>query len=107
MTALLPLAYGYVRDDLLSNRDPGVCDKMLRAAAKSLGYALGTVFHERGAEGTTLPPVFVDLVQECRRARACTVLTLPGHLSGTSVCHRVLLAILEARAEAAIQEVRP
>ncbi|MGW4356556.1 hypothetical protein ACWELJ_31165 [Nocardia sp. NPDC004582] len=107
MTALLPLAYGYVRDDLLSNRDPNVSDSILRAAAKSLGYALGTVFHELGAQTATLPPVFVDLVQECRRARACTVLTLPGHLPGTSVCRKVLLAILEARAEAAVQEVRP
>ncbi|MRH87780.1 hypothetical protein GFY24_09995 [Nocardia sp. SYP-A9097] len=107
MTALLPLAYGYVRDDLLSDRDPSFSDKILLAAARSLGYALGTVFHEPGPQSATLPPVFVDLVQECRRARACTVLTLPGHLSGTSLCHRVLLAILEARAEAAVQEVRP
>ncbi|MEU1426696.1 hypothetical protein ABZ412_06420 [Nocardia sp. NPDC005746] len=107
MTALLPLAYGYVRDDLLSNRDPSFSDKLLRAAARSLGYALGTVFHEPGPQGATLPPVFVDLVHECRRARACTVLTLPGHLSGTSVCRKVLLAILEARAEAAVQEIRP
>ncbi|MFE3725384.1 hypothetical protein [Nocardia sp. NPDC059154] len=107
MTALLPLAYGYVRDDLLRDRDPKSSDDILRAAARSLGYALGTVFHESAPQNATLPPAFVDLVQECRRAEAHTVLTLPGHLSGMAVCRMVLLAILEARAEAAVQEVRP
>ncbi|MFE3225205.1 hypothetical protein [Nocardia sp. NPDC059228] len=107
MTALLPLAYGYVRDDLLSDRDPNSSDSILRAAARSLGYALGTVFHESEPQNAILPPAFVDLVQECRRAKAQTVLTLPGHLSGMSVCRMVLLAILEVRAEAAVQEVHP
>ncbi|WP_433567378.1 hypothetical protein ACQP1O_20595 [Nocardia sp. CA-151230] len=96
-----------MRDDLLGNRDPNSSDKILRAAARSLGYALGTVFHEPAPQNAILPPAFVDLVQECRRARAHTVLTLPGHLSGMSVCRMVLLAILEVRAEAAVQEVRP
>ncbi|MFC7426846.1 hypothetical protein [Nocardia tengchongensis] len=105
MTALPPLAYGYVRDDLLSDRDPSFSDKILRAAARSLGYALGTVFHEPTPQNATLPPAFVDLVRECRRAEAHTVLTLPGHLSGMSVCRMVLLAILDVRAEAAVQEV--
>ena len=107
MTALLPLAYGYVRDDLLSNHDPNSSDTILRAAARSLGYALGAVFHEPAPRNATLPPAFVDLVQECRRAKAHTVLTLPGHLSGMSVCRMVLIAILEVRAEAAVQEVCP
>ncbi|MFD7842788.1 hypothetical protein ACFV4K_07625 [Nocardia sp. NPDC059764] len=103
MTTLQPLAYGYVRDDLLSNRDPSASDTLLRAAARSLGYVLGTVFHEPGPQSATLPPVFVDLVHECRRAEACTVLTLPGHLASTSVCRKVLLAILDA----SVQEVSP
>ncbi|MEV0464771.1 hypothetical protein AB0I30_27810 [Nocardia tengchongensis] len=105
MTSLPPLAYGYVRDDLLSGRDPNSSDNLLRAAARSLGYALGTVFHEPAPQNGTLPPAFVDLVRECRRAEAHTVLTLPGHLSGMSVCRMILLAILDVRAEAAVQEV--
>ncbi|MFE3261863.1 hypothetical protein ACFXPS_42250 [Nocardia sp. NPDC059091] len=96
-----------MRDDLLSDRDSESADNILRAAARSLGYALGTVFHELAPQNATLPPAFVDLVQECRRAEAHTVLTLPGHLSDMPVCRMVLLAILEARAEAAVQEVRP
>ncbi|MEV4126785.1 hypothetical protein [Nocardia sp. NPDC049707] len=102
MTALLPLAYGYVRDELLRDCDRNSSDDRLRAAARSLGYALGGVFHEPASETATLPPAFVDLVQECRRAEAHTVLTLPGHLSGMSVCRMVLLAILDVRADAAI-----
>src|SRR5262245_7188012 len=98
MTALLPLAYGYLRDDLLRDRDTNSSEDRLRIAAEELGYALGTVFHEPVPQNGTLPPAFVDLVQECRRAEAHTVLTLPGHMSGMSVCRMVLLAILDVRA---------
>jgi hypothetical protein len=70
MTAILPLAYGYLRDDLL--HDPNSSENRLRAAAGSLGYALGAVFHEPSPQSGTLPPVFVDLVHECRRAEAHT-----------------------------------
>jgi hypothetical protein len=79
----------------------------MRKAARTLGYELGTVFHEPPPQNGTLPPAFADLVQECRRAEAHIVLTLRGHLSGMSICRMVLLAILEVRADAAIQEVEP
>ncbi|MFQ6396613.1 hypothetical protein ACLMAJ_24490 [Nocardia sp. KC 131] len=105
MTTLLPLAYGYLRDDLL--RDPNSSENRLRTVACSLGYALGAVFHEPSPQNGTLPPAFVNLVQECRRAEARTVLTLHGHLSGMAVCRMVLLAILDVRAEVAVQEVEP
>ncbi|WP_228838975.1 hypothetical protein, partial [Nocardia amamiensis] len=42
------------------------------------GYELGAVFHEPPPQGGTLPPAFVDLVQECRRAAAHAVITLHG-----------------------------
>ncbi|WP_157129599.1 hypothetical protein [Nocardia amamiensis] len=107
MTALLPLAYGYLRDDLLRDRDSDSSEDRLRAAAGSLGYELGTVFHEPPPQGATLPPAFVDLVQECRRAAAHAVITLHGHLSNMSVCRMVLLAVLDVRADAAVHEVEP
>lgn len=107
MTALLPLAYGYLRDDIHGVRDPISGEDRLRAAAESLGYALGAVFHEPAPQNGTLPPAFVELVRECRRSAAHTVLTLNGHLSGMSVCRMVLLAILDVRAETAVQEIDP
>ncbi|MGO4649765.1 hypothetical protein AB4305_33280 [Nocardia sp. 2YAB30] len=103
MTALLPLAYGYLRDDLLG--DPNASEDKPRTAARSLGRALGTVFHEPAPQSATLPPAFIDLVQECRRAEAHTVLTMHVHLSGMSVCRMVLLEILDIRADFAVQEV--
>ena len=103
-TALLPLAYGYLRDDLL--RDPDSSEDRLRAASRSLGYELGTIFHERAPQSGTLPPVFVDLVQECRRSQAHTVLTLRGHLS-MPMCRTVLLRILAMPVGVALQEIEP
>jgi hypothetical protein len=104
-TALLPLAYGYVRDDLLDDRDPGSSEDRLRETARLLGYELGTVFHEPEPQNATLPPAFVDLVQECRRAAAHAVITLHGHMSHMAVCRIVLLTILDVRAGVAIHEV--
>ncbi|MET8796971.1 hypothetical protein ABZV91_11040 [Nocardia sp. NPDC004568] len=101
MTALPPLAYGYLRDDLVGGSDGATAETTLRAAATALGYELGTVFHEPPSPNGVLPPVFIDLVQECRRAAAHSVITLPGHLSGGSVCSRVL----RARAEVVVHEV--
>ncbi|MFQ6392448.1 hypothetical protein ACLMAJ_03230 [Nocardia sp. KC 131] len=103
-TALLPLAYGYLRDDLLDDHS-SPSEERLRLTAESLGYELGTVFHEPAPQSATLPPAFVDLVQECRRAAAHTVITLRGHLSNMSVCRMVLLTVLDVRADAAVHEV--
>jgi len=105
MTALLPLAYGYLRDDLLDGYNAGPSEDKLRATAHSLGYELGTVFHEPAPQNGTLPPAFVELVQECRRTAAHTVITLHGHLSNMSLCRMVLLAVLDVRADAAVHEV--
>jgi hypothetical protein len=103
MTALPPLAYGYLRDDLLD--DSNTSEDRLRNTAESLGYELGTVFHEPAPQNGTLPPAFVDLFQECRRAAAHTVITLSGHLSNMSVCRMILLTILDVRVGAAVYEV--
>ena len=102
MAEVPPLAYGYLRDDLLSER--GRAEGMLRAAATALGYELGTVFHEprRGSEG--LPPAFVDLLMECRRAAAIAVITPHGHLSET-VSRTVLQTALVARCQLVVHEV--
>jgi hypothetical protein len=104
-TALLPLAYGYVRDDLLDDREAGSSEDRLRGTARSLGYELGTVFHEPEPQNATLPPAFVDLVQECRRAAAHAVITVHGHMSHMAVCRMVPLTILDVRAGVAVHEV--
>ncbi|WP_063039508.1 hypothetical protein [Nocardia grenadensis] len=80
---------------------------MLRDAARSLGYELATVFHEPAPQSATLPPVFIDLVKECRRAEARMVLTLCGHLSGMAVCRMVLLSVLDVRGNVEVQELEP
>ncbi|MET9031231.1 hypothetical protein ABZW96_37530 [Nocardia sp. NPDC004168] len=105
MTALLPLAYGYLRDDLIDGRDRAAGDDTLRAAATSLGYELATVFHEPPPQNGLLPPAFVDLIQECRRAAAHTVITLQGHLSNMAMSRMVLQEVLHARAEAVVHEI--
>ncbi|MEU7768531.1 hypothetical protein AB0B25_25945 [Nocardia sp. NPDC049190] len=104
-TLLLPLAYGYMRDDLVDDCDVCASEDRLRDTARLLGFELGTVFHEPAPQNVTLPPAFVDLVQECRRAAAHTVITLRGHMSQMAVCRMVLLAILDVRAGAAVHEV--
>ncbi|MGF6888481.1 hypothetical protein ABIA39_007696 [Nocardia sp. GAS34] len=107
MTHLLPLAYGYLRADMLRDRDPDSGADRLRAAAESFGYALGTVFYEPAPQHGILPPAFVELVQECRRTEARAVLTLRGHLSGMTACRTILMGILGVRTDAAIRELEP
>ncbi|BDT91280.1 MULTISPECIES: hypothetical protein [Nocardia] len=102
MTDVLPLAYGYLRDDLLGERD--AAEDTLRAAANALGYELGTVFHEPRCGSEGLPPAFVDLLAECRRAAAEAVITPQGHLSET-VFRTVLQSALTARGELVVHEV--
>ncbi|WP_249645361.1 hypothetical protein [Nocardia sputi] len=104
-TALLPLAYGYLRDDLIGDRDREVGEDTLRTAARSLGYELATVFHEPPPQGGLLPPAFAEMMQECRRAAAHTVITLPGHLSNMAMSRMVLQEVLHIRAEAVVHEV--
>jgi hypothetical protein len=106
-TALLPLAYGYLRDDLIGDRDRDreVGEDTLRGAARSLGYELAAVFHEPPPQGGLLPPAFAEMMQECRRAAAHAVITLPGHLSNMSMSRMVLQEVLHVRAEAVIHEV--
>ncbi|MGO4614213.1 hypothetical protein AB4Z47_09005 [Nocardia sp. 2TAF39] len=94
-----------MRDDLLRDRDANSSEDRLRNTARSLGYDLGAVFHEPAPQNGTLPPAFVDLVQECRRAEARTVITPHGHMSDMSICRMVLLAVLDVRAAAAVHEV--
>lgn len=105
MAALLPLAYGYVRDDLIDDKDRGAGDDALRAAARSLGYELATVFHEPPPREALLPPAFVDLVRECRRSAAHMVITLPGHLSNMSMSRMILQEVLQVRADAVVHEI--
>ncbi|MBF6397461.1 hypothetical protein IU438_16870 [Nocardia cyriacigeorgica] len=105
MTALQPLAYGYVRDDLINSRDREASDDALRNAARSMGFELAAVFHEPPPQNALLPPAFVDLVQECRRAAAHLVVTMPGHLSNMSTSRMVLEEVLHVRAAAQVHEV--
>ncbi|WP_159851022.1 hypothetical protein [Nocardia sp. CY41] len=105
MTALLPLAYGYLRDDLINDGDRNKGEDMLRAAATSLGYELATVCHEPPPQSGLLPPAFVDLIQECRRAAAHLVITVQGHLSNMSISRMILQEILHARIEAIVHEI--
>ncbi|MEV2226117.1 hypothetical protein AB0E01_40575 [Nocardia vinacea] len=102
MTALRPLAYGYLRDDLIGDRDRDSVEEMLRDAARLLGYQLGTVFHEPPTETGLLPAAFVELLQECRRAAAHTVITLAGHMSMSPM---VLQAVLQVCAQAVVHEI--
>jgi hypothetical protein len=107
MTILMPLAYGYLRNDLLPDRDRDRSEGELWTAASVFGYELGTVFHEPDPLDGTLPPAFLDLVQECRRAEARTVLTLHRHLPNMSVCRMILSSILGVRADITIREIEP
>ncbi|WP_159851150.1 hypothetical protein [Nocardia sp. CY41] len=105
MTALRPLAYGYLRDDLIHDRDGDSGEDTLRAAARSLGYELGAVFHEPPPQGGLLPPAFIELIQECRRVAAHAVITVQGHLSNMSMSRMVLHEVLHTRAEAVVHEI--
>ncbi|MGW0184001.1 hypothetical protein [Nocardia sp. NPDC003345] len=104
MTEVPPLAYGYLRDDLLAEGDAAEC--LLGAAAIALGYELGTVFHESPRRNEGIPPAFVDLLAECRRAAADAVITPHGHLS-ESVSRTLLRATPKAHAGVVVHEFGP
>ncbi|WP_327138894.1 hypothetical protein [Nocardia sp. NBC_01327] len=101
----LPLAYGYLRVDLLDSVALILGEQRLVTAAFQLGCQLAAVFLEPAPHSTTVPPAFLDLVQECRRSEAHTVITVCGHMSGMAVPHTCLLDILARRAAAQVCEV--
>lgn len=105
MTALSPLAYGYLRDELLVGVELPRCDQRLIAIARRMGFDMAAIFHERTDFSSIVPGAFLDLVHECRRARARMVFTLPGHIAGLTVPAASLLNVLADRGEAAVFEV--
>ncbi|VFA97920.1 hypothetical protein [Nocardia cyriacigeorgica] len=105
MTALSPLAYGYLRDELLVDIELRRCDQRLIAIARRMGFDMAAIFHERTDLASIVPGAFLDLVHECRRARARMVFTLPGHIAGLTVPASALLSVLADRGEAAVFEV--
>ncbi|MBF6454549.1 hypothetical protein [Nocardia cyriacigeorgica] len=105
MTALSPLAYGYLRDELLVDVELPRCDQRLIAIARQMGFDMAAIFHERADIASLVPGAFLDLVHECRRARARMVFTLPGHIAGLTVPAASLLHVLADRGEAAVFEV--
>ncbi|MEU0539633.1 hypothetical protein [Nocardia sp. NPDC005978] len=107
MNPLPPLAYGYLRLDLLDASAIESHRRRLSTAARELGCELGTVFLEPHPRDETVPSAFLDLLHECRRAQARTVITLCGHLTGLPVPHDCLLGVLADRAAATVCEVNP
>lgn len=103
--ATLPLAYGYLRLELLGG-EIATWEGRLAAAALELGFELAAVFREHAPEAT-VPPAYLDLLHECRRAQAHLVMTATGHLSGMTVPRACLLGLLAARAGARVYEVSP
>ena len=103
MSTVPPLAYGYLRLDLVD--DGEVAERVMVAAAQAAGCQLGAVFREWSPQTATVPPAFLDLVCECCRAEAHTVITVLGHLSGMAVPRMVLLDMLAVRADAQVCEV--
>lgn len=75
-----PLAYGYLRLDLVSADDLHSSELRLTMAAKTLGCELAAIFREPTPE-TTVPPAYSELVRECCRAEARIVITGRDHLS--------------------------
>ncbi|MGW4095037.1 hypothetical protein [Nocardia sp. NPDC004750] len=106
MTALRPLAYGYLRDDLANDCDRDSDEERLRAAATALGYELAAVFYEPAPQSGLLPPAFADLIQECRRAAAHAVITMQGHLSNMAISRIMLHEVLHSRTQAIVHEIR-
>ncbi|MFQ6332063.1 hypothetical protein ACLMAL_38945 [Nocardia sp. CWNU-33] len=104
MNEILPLAYGYVRLDLVG-RDLTSCEQRLLTFAREHGYELAAVFREQAPQAAKLPQAFIDLVHECRRAEANTVITLCGHLAGMSMPRLSLLDVLAARGNAHVCEL--
>ncbi|MRH86649.1 hypothetical protein GFY24_04040 [Nocardia sp. SYP-A9097] len=101
----LPLAYGYLRLELLGD-ETALWEGRLASAARELGFELAAIFREY-APDATVPPAYLDLLDECRRARAHLVMTAAGHLSGMRVPRTCLLGLLAVRAGAQVCEVSP
>ncbi len=99
---VLPLAYGYLRVDLVDDGDRAA--GLMVEAARRLGCELAVVFWERSPQ-STVPPAWLDLVCECCRAEAHTVFTAPGHLCDMALPRMVLLEMLAVRADAQVCEV--
>ncbi|WP_280267593.1 hypothetical protein [Nocardia wallacei] len=104
MSAVLPLAYGYLRVDLLDD-ELIACEERLTAVAQDLGFELAAVFCEQPPQRASIPPAYLELLRECCRTQAHTVITLPGHLSGMAVPRMCLLEVLAVRAAAQVCEV--
>ncbi|WP_280382743.1 hypothetical protein [Nocardia wallacei] len=98
-----PLAYGYLRTDLVGDGDRA--ERQMIRAAWDLGFQLAAVFREQSPQTAAVPPAYVDLVCECCRAEAHMVITVPGHLCGMAVPRMVLLDMLAVRAHAQVCEV--
>ncbi len=99
----LPLAYGYLRVDLLPG-ELDVWERRLVEVARGLGVELAAVFRESSPQAT-VPPAYLDLLHECCRADAHIVVTVLGHLSGMAIPHTCLIDILLIRADARVCEV--
>ncbi|MFJ4652121.1 hypothetical protein ACIP5Y_12725 [Nocardia sp. NPDC088792] len=99
----LPLAYGYLRIDLLSG-EVADWEHRLVEVSRGLGVEVAAVFRESSPQGT-VPPAYLELVHECCRTGAHIVITAPGHLSGMAIPHTCLLDILAIRAGARVCEV--
>lgn len=102
---LAPLAYGYLRTDLLGSADLAICEARLAEAARRLGCQLGCIFHEDSPQTSTVPPAYLDLVRECCRAEAHRVVTGCGHLCGMAIPRTSLLDVLAVRAQVQVCEV--
>ncbi len=102
MNAVPPLAYGYLRVDLVDDGD--LAERLMVAAAQAAGCELAAVFWERSPQ-STVPPAWLDLVCECCRAEAHTVFTALGHLCDMALPRMVLLEMLAVRADAQVSEV--
>ncbi|RMI30497.1 hypothetical protein [Nocardia stercoris] len=100
-----PLAYGYLRMDLISPQSLAGTVARLTAAAAEHGHELATVFYEDAPQSATLPEAFAELAMECRRSGAHTVFTLPGHLGGMAIPRICLLDFLAARGSAHVWEL--
>ncbi|MEG8182199.1 hypothetical protein GZH49_27370 [Nocardia terpenica] len=105
MNAILPLAYGYLRDDLLHEIEPATGEELLMDRARQLGYEIASVFHEPPLGSETIPQTFMDLVWECCRTEARAVITPSGHMSGMKISRMCLTAILTKRADTRVHEV--
>ncbi|MFF0455818.1 hypothetical protein [Nocardia africana] len=99
-----PLAYGYLRLDLVPADDLRSSELRLIMAAKMLGCELAAIFREPTPQ-TTVPPAYLELVRECCRAEARIVITGRDHLSNLELPRTSLLAVLAGRAHVRVHEI--